>query len=74
MRATGHKVRDDGGNHLTDLRVTFDVRFPEGAEGDAARDVLPRSLEQTRDRLCTVGRTVALGEPVVYASADASDD
>lgn len=74
VRATGHKVRDDGGNHLTDLRVTFDVRFPEGAEGDAAREVLPRSLEQTRDRLCTVGRTVALGEPVVYTSADESDD
>lgn len=64
VSARANKVRDENGNHLTDIRVTFDVVFPEGPEGDAARDVLPRSLEQTRDRLCTVSRTVALGEPV----------
>ena len=70
VRATGHKVRDEGGNHLTDLQITFDVRFPEGEAGDAARGVLPRSIEQSRDRLCTVGRTVALGEPVAYDTGD----
>lgn len=64
VAARANKVRDENGNHLTDIRVTFDVVFPEGPEGDAAREVLPRSLEQTRDRLCTVSRTVALGEPV----------
>ncbi len=31
-RAEGHKVRDEQGNHLVDLRVTFDVTFPEGPE------------------------------------------
>lgn len=64
VSARANKVRDENGNHLTDIRVTFDVVFPEGPEGDAARDVLPRSLEQTRDRLCTVSRTVAQGQPV----------
>lgn len=64
VSARANKLRDENGNHLTDIRVTFDVVFPEGPEGDAARDVLPRSLEQTRDRLCTVSRTVALGETV----------
>jgi len=64
--ASGSKVRDDDGNHLVDLRVTFDVRFPAGEGGDAARSVLPRSLQQTRDRLCTVGRTVQLGAPIDY--------
>ncbi|MEC9053346.1 MAG: OsmC family protein, partial [Actinomycetota bacterium] len=34
--AEGHKVRDEGGNHLTGLTVTFDVTFPEGEGGDAA--------------------------------------
>jgi uncharacterized OsmC-like protein len=66
VRAEGHKIRDDRGNHLVDLRVTFDVSFPEGPAGDAAREALPRALAQTRDRLCTVSRTVALGEPVEY--------
>jgi putative redox protein len=68
-RAEGHKVRDERGNHLVGLRVTFDVRFPDGEAGDRAREALPRALQQTRDRLCTVGRTVALGEPVDYVAA-----
>jgi hypothetical protein len=64
------KVRDAHGNHLVDLRVTFDVRFPADEGGDAARAVLPRSLEQTRDRLCIVGRTVQLGAPIDYRLAE----
>lgn len=65
-RVTGHKVRDEQGSHLVDLTVTFDVAFPEGEAGDAARAVVPRTLEQIESRLCTVGRTVTLGEPVRY--------
>lgn len=65
-RAEGHKVRDEGGNHMVDLRVVLDVTFPEGEAGDAARAVLERSIRQVRDRLCTVGRTVQLGDPVRY--------
>ncbi len=64
--AEGHKVRDEQGSHLVGLRVGFDLAFPEGEAGDRAREVLPRTLQQVRDRLCTVGRTVALGEPVDY--------
>jgi len=64
LTASGDKVRDEQGNHLVNLSVTFDVAFPEGEAGDAARAVMPRALEQTRDRLCSVSRTVALGEPV----------
>lgn len=66
----GHKVRDEHGNHLTGLRVTFDVTFPDGPEGDAARDFLPRAIAMSRDRLCTVSRTVQLGADVTYDGAD----
>lgn len=66
VRASGNKVRDEGGNHLTNIQVTFDVTWPDGEDGDKAREVLPRTLAQVRDRLCTVSRTVALGEPVAY--------
>ena len=65
-RAAGPKVRDEGGNHLVQLKVTLDVTFPEGEGGDAAREILPRTIQQIQDRLCTVGRTVTLGEPVAY--------
>jgi uncharacterized OsmC-like protein len=68
VTSEGDKVRDDQGNHLTNLKVTFDIVFPEGEDGDQAREVLPRTLEQVRDRLCTVSRTVAIGEYVEMAS------
>ena len=69
ITAGGDKARDDQGNHLVNLSVTFDVTFPEGEAGDAARAVLPRSMAQTRDRLCTVGRTVQIGEKIDYRLA-----
>jgi uncharacterized OsmC-like protein len=69
VTAEGHKIRDEGGGHLVELTVTFDVRFPEGEDGDRARGFLPRAMQQTHDRICTVSRTVELGEPVEYAVA-----
>jgi uncharacterized OsmC-like protein len=70
VRSEGDKVRDEGGNHLTGLRVTFDVEFPAGEAGDAARAVLERAVRQSRDRLCSVGRTVQLGATVEYATPE----
>jgi putative redox protein len=67
MRVEGHKVRDEGGSHLVDLAVTVSIRFPEGEDGDRAREVLPRAVRQTGDRLCTVGRTLQLGTTIDYA-------
>lgn len=66
------KVRDDGGNHLSNVQVVFDVVFPDDEHGDAARGVLQRSIEQSRDRLCTVSRTVALPTPVEMLRRDAT--
>jgi uncharacterized OsmC-like protein len=64
VHVEGEKVRDDDGNHLRNLRVVFDVTFPEGEAGDAARGVLQSAIERSRDRICTVSRTVALPTPV----------
>ena len=65
----GEKIRDDRGNRMTDLRVTFDVTFPAGEAGDRAREALPRAIAQSRDRLCTVSRTVAVESPVEMGQA-----
>ena len=62
VTVTGDKIRDDDGNRLTNLAVTFRVAFP--ADADAAREVLPRAVTQSHDRLCTVSRTVQLGTPI----------
>ena len=64
LRSEANKVRDEGGNHLTDIVVTFDARFEETAAGAVASDVLPRAVKQSHDRLCTVSRTVELGATI----------
>lgn len=66
IHVEGQKVRDDNGSHLVDLEVTVAIRFPEGEAGDRAREVLPRAIRQSADRLCTVGRTLQLGTSIGY--------
>lgn len=66
VRAAAEKVRDEHGNHLADPQVKFFVEFPEGEGGDKARERLPDAVAKSRDRLCTVSRTVALATPVVF--------
>ena len=58
------KVRDEAGNHLADIVVTFRIRFPEGEQGDKAAELLPDAVRKSHDRLCTVTRTVELGTPI----------
>lgn len=60
----GEKVRDEGGNRMEDLSVTFRLTFPDGEGGDTARALLPEAVQRSHDRLCTVSRTVELGTPV----------
>jgi putative redox protein len=65
ISVTGNKIRDEAGaNRMVDLMVTFNVSFPEGEAGDAARDMLPKAMQMSHDRLCTVSRTVQLGTPI----------
>ncbi|WP_148613258.1 OsmC family protein [Nocardioides rubriscoriae] len=73
--AEGHKVRDETGGRMQDLRLLFDTVFPDGEGGDAARASLPRFVQQTHDRICTVSRTVGLGTDVAYvvAGTDSTD-
>ena len=64
VQVDGDKVRDEGGNRMEELSLTFRLRFPEGEGGDAARTLLPEAVQRSHDRLCTVSRTVELGTPI----------
>jgi len=64
VRAEADKVRDERGNRLTDIVVTFRISFPDGSDGDEARAILPDAVRKSHDRLCTVGRTVETGTPI----------
>lgn len=64
VRIDATKLVGENGNRLDDLVVTFNVDFGEGEGADRAREVLPVAVERSRDRLCTVGRTVEHGTPI----------
>ena len=66
VTAEAPKLDDDKGHHLGEVAVDFHVSFPEGPAGDRARAILERAVSQSRDRLCTVSRTVQLSAPVSY--------
>jgi putative redox protein len=58
------KIRDEGGNRLANIEVTYRISFPAGEGGDSARAILPDAVRKSHDRLCTVGRTVELATPI----------
>lgn len=64
VQVEADKVRDDVGNVLQDIVMTYRVSFPDGADGDKARDMLPRAAKTSHDRTCTVSRTIEAGTPV----------
>ena len=71
IEVAADNVRDDTGNRLEDIEMTFRVTFPPGADGDKARDRLPTAVRNSRERTCTVSRTVEAGTPVtVHIEAD----
>ncbi|MEV8371440.1 OsmC family protein [Kribbella sp. NPDC056861] len=68
---SGDKIRDpEQGNRIENLAVEFTIVFPEGEDGDKAREALPRAVKMSHDRLCTVSRTVELGTPVTTTLFD----
>ena len=65
VAVAAEKVRDEKGrNQLTDIIVTFRIAFPDGADGDKARALLPDAVKRSHESLCTVSRTVELGTPI----------
>ncbi len=58
------KIRDEQGNRLTGVTVSFQAVFPATSAGDEARAILPDIVRKSHDKLCTVGRTIELGTPI----------
>jgi putative redox protein len=70
VEVQARKVREDGTNILRDVQMTFHVTFPEGEAGDRAREILPRAVQASHDRTCTVTRTLEATTPVAVRIED----
>jgi uncharacterized OsmC-like protein len=64
IKVDADKIRDDGGNRLTDFVVTFDAQFADTDAGHTAEQAMPWAVQQSHDRLCTITRTLELGATV----------
>jgi uncharacterized OsmC-like protein len=64
--ATSEATYDKGesGNLLRDFVVSFHLEFPEGEDGDRARERIEPALKATREKTCTVSRTLEAGAHV----------
>jgi putative redox protein len=70
VSTTAEKIRDaEGRNRLTEVVVSFRITFPAGADGDRAREMLPRAIQLSHDRICTVSQTVQLPTEVTNVQA-----
>ena len=72
IEVAANTVRDDTGNRLEDIEMTFRVTFPAGPDGDKARDRVPAAVRNSQERTCTVSRTVEAGTPVTVHIDDGS--
>jgi uncharacterized OsmC-like protein len=63
-------IKDDTGNILKDIRVTFGLTFPEGEDGDRARARIESALRVSHEKTCTVSRTIESGTTITLLTAD----
>jgi putative redox protein len=66
---TAVQERSDDGNILRDIVASFRLEFPEGDAGDGARERVGAALAYSREKGCTVSRTIAAGMPVRLVEA-----
>ncbi len=69
VTSEGDKVKEDGKAIMRNLRLTFDLEFPEGEAGDKARARVDTAIKSAHESTCTVSRTVEAGVPVEYRRA-----
>lgn len=66
-------VEEDDASRMDDIRLHFDLAFPDDAAGRQAAKMVERLLALSHDRYCTVSRTIEHGAPVAM-SAEVTPD
>ncbi|PZP24335.1 MAG: oxidoreductase [Kocuria rhizophila] len=67
VEASGNKIAEEnGGSHLEDLNLSFNLSFPDDEGGRKAAGLVDRLVKLSHDKYCTVSRTVEHGTPVAF--------
>ncbi|AMO88335.1 osmC-like family protein [Corynebacterium simulans] len=62
----GDRVNKDGASRLSEVRVGFDLSFPETPEGNQARRLVDNLIRISHEKDCTVSRTVENSTQVTF--------
>jgi putative redox protein len=60
VTSAGDVVKGEQGNKVENMELNFSLRFPDTDEGRRAQSMVERLVKISREKDCTVGRTVAL--------------
>jgi len=55
---------------LRDIRLSFDLKFPEGEDGDKARARVGAAIKMAHEKTCTVSRTIENGARVTLTDVN----
>ncbi len=58
VHVEGDRINEDGASRLSDVRVSFNVSFPDDEAGRKAQSMVERLVEISKTKDCTVSRTV----------------
>ncbi|MDK8677951.1 OsmC family protein [Corynebacterium tuberculostearicum] len=58
VHVEGDRVSEDGASRLSEVRVGFDLSFPDTAEGNQARKLVDNLIRISQEKDCTVSHTV----------------
>lgn len=58
VHVEGDRVSEDGASRLSEVRVGFDLSFPDTPEGNQARKLVDNLIRISHEKDCTVSRTV----------------
>ncbi len=70
VHSEADKISEEGAARLENVLATFDVRFPDDAEGAKAAQMVPRVLRIAEEKDCTVSRTVAAPTKVEFRTVE----
>jgi len=68
VHAEGDHLNEDGASRLSEVRVGFDLSFPETPEDNQARKLVDNLIRISHEKDCTVSRTVENPTRVTFSN------
>ena len=68
VHVEGDRVNEDGASRLSEVRVGFNLSFPDTSEGNQARELVDNLIRISHEKDCTVSRTVENPTRVLFSN------